>query len=255
MTGKTALVTGAGGKIGSGIALCLAEAGYDIGVHDLRQYEAAEEVAAHIEKLGRRAVLLKADLREVAQIRELVAAHVHGLGRLDVLVNNAGITRMVPFLETDEQTYDDVLAIDLKGPYFCAQSAARQMIAQGGGGVIVNVSSNNAVGCWPQASAYGAAKAGLDKLTRNMALELARFGIRVVSVAPGYTRGGLHPAEPSPFQIETSKRIPLGRFCTAREVGKAVVYVASDDAAYMTGTVLTLDGGALLPALPENDFV
>jgi glucose 1-dehydrogenase len=255
MKPAAALVTGGGLGIGQGIVLALAEAGYDIGIHCRTNRGGAEEAAARVRELGRAAVIVQADLRSVAQIRRMFVEMRAAFPAIDLMVNNAGVTRMVPFLETSEETFDELIETNLKGPYFCCQEAARWMVEQGVRGTIVNISSNNSVGCWPHASAYGAAKAGLNKMGRNLALELAPHGIRVVTLAPGYTKKGLADACGNDFEEQTTARIPLRRFCTAIEVGRVVAFLASASASYITGTEIFMDGGALLPVLPENDYV
>lgn len=173
---------------------------------------------------------------------------------IDVLVNNAGITRLVPFLEVNEKIWDEVVNTDFKGAFFCAQEAARKMVEKGTKGVIINITSNHSIGCWPNATLYGPAKAALDKLTKNMALDLAKYGIRVVAIAPGYTQLEWFTEKHRQYVAETSKRIPLQRFATPEEIGDAVVYLASEKAGYITGTTLFMDGGALLPVVPHNDY-
>lgn len=252
---KNALVTGSGKGIGMGIALSLAESGYDIGIHYCVNREGAEKISRMIRDMGRKSVVLQADLQHVDQIRRMFDQYFNSFECIDLLVNNAGITRMVPFLETTEETFDEILDTDLKGPFFCAQAAARNMVEKETRGVIINISSNNSVGCWPMASVYGAAKAGMNKMGRNMALEMAKYGIRIVTVAPGYTNTNYEQQEPNEYAVKRSARIPLGRFCTPGEIGKAIVFLASEDAGYITGTELFMDGGALLPVLPENTFV
>ena len=174
-------------------------------------------------------------------------------------MNNAGITRFQPFLEATPEMFDTVIGTDLRGTYFCAQAAARSMVEKGVKGVIINISSNHALGCWPNASFYAAAKAGLDKAGRNMAMELAPYGIRVVTIAPGYTqlpeRSWFTSPETQRRRDELCSRIPGGRFAQPWEIGDAVVFLASDSAGCITGTTLSIDGGALLPVLAENTFI
>lgn len=251
---KVALVTGAGRGIGMGIALKLAEAGYDIGVHYAVSREGAEEVASEIRRKGREAITLSADIKEVSEVRAMVDQLVGHFGRIDVLINNAGITKFAHILDTEEEEFDEVLGTDLKGAYFCTQQVARHMVRLGIKGVIVHNSSNHSVGCWPNATVYAAAKAGVNKMTMNMALDLAKYDIRVVAIAPGYTHKQLNPPEMSDAASAIASRIPLGRFCTPQEVGDAVVYLTSASAGYITGTTLFMDGGALLPVVAQNEY-
>ncbi|MBQ8953508.1 MAG: SDR family oxidoreductase [Clostridia bacterium] len=256
MSRKIALVTGAGRGIGKGIALRLARAGYDLGIHYATTEEGAKDTAEKCRALGARAELFQADIRHVNEIRAMFEAFFKAFGHIDLLVNNAGITRFQPFLEATEEMFDTVVNTDLRGTYFCAQAAARNMVANGVKGVIINISSNHALGCWPIASFYAAAKAGVDKLGKNIAMELAPYGIRVVTVAPGYTHIPENDRPMTPEREERLsafyRRIPGGRFAEPWEIGEAVVFLASDSAGYITGTTLNIDGGALLPVVAEN---
>jgi NAD(P)-dependent dehydrogenase (short-subunit alcohol dehydrogenase family) len=147
--------------------------------------------------------------------------------------------------------WDEVTAVDWKGTFFCAQRAARDMAATGRGGVILNVASNQKDGCWPTASVYGPIKSAIAKFTRNAAYELARHGIRVIAIAPGYTDVGWPAGDP----IHAAKdRIPLKRFASPAEIARVIRRLASDEFAYMTGSCLDIDGGALLPVVTENDL-
>jgi NAD(P)-dependent dehydrogenase (short-subunit alcohol dehydrogenase family) len=252
---KSALVTGAGRGIGAGIALKLAEAGYDVGVHYGTSKEGAEQIAGQIRESGGEAIVLQADLRQVAEARAMADRFVDQFGHIDLLVNNAGITRFTHLLEMEENTFDDIFQTDVKGLYFCTQQAARHMVRLGIRGVVVHISSNHAMGCWPNASVYASAKACVNKLTMNMALDLASHGIRVVGIAPGYTHQGLHPPKPSEIDNSVASRIPMGRLCSPFEIGDAVVYLSSENASYVTGTTLYMDGGALLPVVAQNEYV
>ena len=257
MSRKIALVTGSGRGIGKGIAIELAKAGYDLGIHYSSSAEGAQDTAQKCRALGARAEVYQADIRHVAEIRAMFDAFFAAFGHIDLLVNNAGITRFQPFLEATEEMFDTVVNTDLRGTYFCAQAAARNMVENGVKGVIINISSNHAQGCWPAASFYAAAKAGVDKLGRNIAMELAPHGIRVVTVAPGYTHipENDRPGAGRPAWIDAiSRRIPIGRIAEPEEIGRAVVFLASDGAGCITGTTLSIDGGALLPVVAENRF-
>jgi glucose 1-dehydrogenase/3-oxoacyl-[acyl-carrier protein] reductase len=174
---------------------------------------------------------------------------------INVMVNNAGITRFAPFLETTPEMFEELTNTDWRGSFFCAQKAARNMVKKGIKGAIINITSNHQDGCWPRASVYGPTKSALNRFTHNAALELAPYGIRVVSIAPGYTR----VREIDPRRQERVnrlfKRLPLGRFCEPWEVGRACLFLASEDSGYITGTCLTMDGGALLPVVPDNTYL
>ena len=256
MSRKIALVTGAGRGIGKGIALQLAKAGYDLGIHYATTAEGAKDTAEKCRALGARAKVFQADIRHVDEIHAMFEAFEAAFDHLDLMVNNAGITRFQPFLEATEDMFDTVIGTDLRGTYFCAQAAARGMVARGVKGVIVNISSNHALGCWPIASFYAAAKAGVDKMGKNIAMELAPYGIRVVTIAPGYTHIPENDRpDGRPAWIDAiSRRIPMGRIAEPEEIGKAVVFLASEAAGCITGTTLSIDGGALLPVVAENRF-
>ena len=249
---KIALVTGAGRGIGQGIAVQLSKNGYDVGIHYNTSEEGAKETAELCRANGARTVLLKADVRNVEEIRTLFEQVEAELGALDLMVCNAGVTRFQPFLEATPEMFDTVISTDFRGSYFCAQGAAQNMVRHEKKGCIILISSNHMSGCWPQASFYAGAKAGLEKAGKNMALELAEYGIRVVTIAPGYTAHKGWGRSDRLSEIES--RIPAQRFATPEEIGDAVVFLASDSAGYITGTTLFIDGGALLPVVTENRF-
>lgn len=259
MSRKIALVTGAGRGIGKGIALKLAQAGYDLGIHYSTTVEGALDTAEKARALGARAEVFQADIRDYDQITAMFEKFFTVYDHIDLMVNNAGITKFQPFLEATPELFETVIGTDLRGTYFCAQAAARNMVANKIKGVIINISSNHARGCWPYASVYAAAKAGLDKLGQNIAMELSGYGIRVVTVAPGYThlpeRSGPKTPEREERLAAVYGRIPAGRFASVEEIGDAVVFLSSDSAGYITGTTLNIDGGSLLPVLAENTFV
>ncbi|WP_165822326.1 SDR family NAD(P)-dependent oxidoreductase [Paenibacillus montanisoli] len=254
MARKVALVTGAGRGIGRGIAIAFARSGYDVCVNYNQSADKAKEVVQELLQLGVRAEAIQGDISKLEGIQSLYDQFREQFGRIDVLVNNSGITRMKPFLETTPELFDEVFNTDMKGLYFCSQQAARLMVEQGTKGVIINISSNHAEGCWANSTVYAAAKAGVNKLTKNMALDLAPHGIRVVGIAPGYTNNGWADGSERAQKIveNISSRIPLGRFCTPIEVGEAAVFLSSESAGYMTGTTMFMDGGALLPVWAEK---
>ncbi|BBH24887.1 beta-ketoacyl-ACP reductase [Paenibacillus baekrokdamisoli] len=253
MDRKVALVTGSGRGIGRGIALAFAAEGYDVCVNYNTSVERAEAVVQEIRALGVRAEAVQADISTIEGISALFEGFSKHFYRLDVHVDNSGITRMKPFLETTPEMFDEVIHTNLRGLYFCGQRAARLMIEQGTKGVIIHISSNHTQGTWANSTVYAAAKAGVNKLTKNMALDLASYGIRVAGIAPGYTLLEKQRDERALQFIEAiSSRIPLGRFTTPEEVGGAAVYLSSDKASYITGTTLYMDGGALLPVWADQ---
>ena len=221
MERKRALVTGAGRNIGRAIALHLAEVGYDLGVHYRSSEEGARDVCSRAEAMGAKAIPLSGDVRDIDAIDAMFRQFLEAFGGIDLLVNNAGITRYRPFLEVTEELWHEVVETDWKGSFFCAQHAARAMVDQGGGGVIINISSNQQDGCWPNANVYGPTKAALLKFTRNVALDLAPHAIRVNAVNPTVTLTPMgemawrDPAKSGPMLAS----IPLGRFAKPAAIG------------------------------------
>ncbi len=256
--GKVALVTGSSHGIGKATAIQLAKAGYDLAVTYRGRPKGAEEAAQLIRNLGRDCIVIGVDIADLDSMNAMYDRIIDHYGRLDLCVNNAGVVGLSsPFLETKPELFDTFISVSLRGSYFSAQRAANEMIKCGAEGVIVNVSSNHAVGNFPDCSAYAAAKAGLTKMSRNIAMELAPRGVRVVVVQPGYTDVGWGEGDSwdkgDPI-YKAEKKIPLGRFASCQEIADAIVFLASDKAGYITGAVLDIDGGALLPCVPENMF-
>ncbi|MBN8873933.1 MAG: SDR family oxidoreductase [Rhodospirillales bacterium] len=243
---KVVLVTGAQQGIGAATAVAFAAVGYDVAVNWLDDEAAADAVAARVRDAGQRALTVRADVGDMEQIAGMVETAVSGLGGLDVLVNNAGVFPRVPFLEMTPAQWDFVHGINLKGTAFCAQAAARAMIAAGTRGSIVNLSSRALSGT-PLGVHYSATKAGVVGLTRAMALALAPHGVRVNAIAPGLTdtaqpRYGNTDAELQ----EMAKAVPLGRMASPADIAGVAVFLASDAAAYMTGEVVHVNGGAYM---------
>ena len=241
LRGKATAVTGATRGIGRAIALAFAREGADVLVTG-RDAAAGRAVCAEIEALGRRAVWHAADLGRVPEALGVVAAAVAAFGRLDVLVNNAGLFERKPVLELDEADWDRLLDVNLKGAFFCAQAAGRAML--GRGGVILNVASDAAwSGGLNPCAHYAASKAGMVSITRSFAKELASHRIRVNALAPGLiaTDMGGTAGATLPGLV-----IPLGREGTPEEVAACAVFLASDEASYVTGANLNLSGGLFL---------
>ena len=251
MTRRNALVTGAGRGIGRAIALELGRIGYAVGVNYFSSEKDALEVCEVINNNGGRAIPLKADVGSCQQLHNMFEEFFDRIGPIDLMVNNAGRSKLYPFLEVTEKQWMERTSIDWKGSFFGTQYAARNMVANKKKGVIINISSNHVDGCWPDASVYGPTKAALTKFGKNAAMELAPYGIRVITIAPGYTDVGW--AEDHPIHLAKDK-IPLKRFAEPAEMAKIIAFLASDECAYMTGNCITVDGGALLPILPENDY-
>ncbi len=244
---KVALITGAQQGIGRGMALAFARDGADVGVNYLDNRPAAEVVAEEVRKAGARALVVGGDVSDVKQIDAMVTEVTRALGGLDVLVNNAGVYPRVPFLEMREADWDFLLDVNLKGTFFCAQAAARAMIAGRRRGVIINLASQAIRGA-ARGVHYSASKGGVVAMTRAMALELAPHGIRVNAIAPGLT----DTAQPRYGHSEDELRgmaraVPLGRMAQPDDIAGVAVFLASDEARYVTGQTVHVNGGSYMP--------
>jgi NAD(P)-dependent dehydrogenase (short-subunit alcohol dehydrogenase family) len=247
LSGKVAIVTGAAAGIGKGIALRLAEEGADIVIADIDEM-AALSTKAEIEVLGRRALVTITDVSSIVQVEAMVTEATR-FGGIDILVNNAGIEYVTPMFEVDETEWDDILAINLKGTFLCCQAVARAMIEGGRSGKIVNVGSTAGVSPGKVEPHYVASKAGVHALTKQLALALAEHHINVNAVAPGSTRNGLgsrHSLADPATAAKVKEGIPWGRVATPLDIANAVLFLASDEAEYITGILLPVDGGRLL---------
>ncbi len=243
MERKKAIVTGAGTGIGQGIAIALGQNGYDVVVHYNTSAAGAEETCRQIRQAGGNAWAIQADLSDPAGVSALFRQAMERLEGLDLYVNNSGITRKSDILETTEAFFDQMVDVDLKSAYFCIQAAAREMVGRNTRGSIVMITSNNGLQQRPNLSVYGTLKAALIKLGRHAAMELAKYQIRVNTIAPGWT------ATPRTSVLEESttyNTIPLKRWCKPEEIGHMVLFLASPWAASITGNCLVADGGAVL---------
>lgn len=252
MNNKTALITGGAKGIGRQISISMAKAGYNIAVNYRSGEKEAREVCETARGFGVKALAVYADMGVLDDVRKMYETVFETFGVVDVLVNNAGISSEVYFLEATEEMFDHMTAVDWKGVFFSSQIAAKQMVEKNVRGVIINIASNQVDGCWPRAAIYGPTKAAVAKFTKNAAMELSLKGIRMVAVAPGYTDVGWEPGD---IRLEAAARLPFKRFASTQEIAQAVIYLASDAADYITGTMLTIDGGATLPVVAANDFV
>lgn len=252
MNNKTALITGGAKGIGRQISISMAKAGYNIAVNYRSGEKEAREVCETARGFGVKALAVYADMGVLDDVRKMYETVFETFGVVDVLVNNAGISSEVYFLEATEEMFDHMTAVDWKGVFFSSQIAAKRMVEKNVRGVIINIASNQVDGCWPRAAIYGPTKAAVAKFTKNAAMELSLKGIRMVAVAPGYTDVGWEPGD---IRLEAAARLPFKRFASTQEIAQAVIYLASDAADYITGTMLTIDGGATLPVVAANDFV
>ncbi len=245
LQGKNALVTGSSKGIGRAIATRLGREGANVIVNYNSDPRGAEAAVQEIRAFGVRAEALKADLGSVPSVHGLLAAAAQALGTLDILVNNAGIEKHAPFWEVSEADFDRVLSVNLKGVFFATQAMVQQLQTGGRPGRIINISSVHEEIPFPNFAAYCASKGGLKMLTRNLAVELGPLGITVNSIAPGAIETPINSAL---LHDEVKLRsllgqIPLGRLGKPEDVAGLAVFLASDDAAYVTGSTYFVDGG------------
>lgn len=256
---KKAIVTGASRGIGKGIAMCLAAEGYDLAISYASKKEEAEKVAEQIrETYHTRCLIYQASLQEKGAGKALFDQAVSDLGGLDLLVNNAGLTIFESLQEIKEETLDLLINLDFKNYILMMREAANYMIAGGIKGSIINITSSRGEQSYPEDGLYGGLKAGLNRAIRSFALDVSQYGIRINNVAPGAIRirtreelieGG--NAAMADFWDELGTRIALGRAGLPEDIGQAVAFLASDRASYITGMTLRVDGGLILPGMPE----
>lgn len=244
---KVAIVTGGNSGIGQAIVLELARQGANIVIDYVAHPEATEALERRIAGLGDQSIGVKADVSKLADLRRLVDAAVKRFGRLDIMVNNAGIETRTSVLDTTEDQYDKVLAINLKSAFFGTQLAAQQMIKQGSGGRVINISSVHEDWPMPGNAAYCLSKGGVRMLTRTAGVELARHNILVVGVGPGAvaTPINLSTMQDPAKLAQLDAAIPLGRMARPEEVAAVVGFLAGDGASYLTATTIFADGGIM----------
>jgi glucose 1-dehydrogenase len=247
LQGKIAIVTGGNSGIGKAIALGLAKAGANIAIDYVAHPEATEALEREIAALGDTAIGVEADVSNVRELQALIDATVAKFGRVDIMVNNAGVETRTSVLDTTEDQYDKVLAINLKSAFFGTQIAAKQMIKQGGGGRIINITSVHEDWPMPGNTAYCLAKGGMRMLTRTAGVELAPHGICVVGVGPGAvaTPINLTTMQDPASLAKLNAAIPLGRMAQPEEIANVVVFLAGDGASYLTATTIFADGGIM----------
>ncbi|BAM47664.1 3-oxoacyl-[acyl-carrier-protein] reductase [Amphibacillus xylanus] len=245
MTQKVALVTGASRGIGRAIALELAQRGYDVAINYAGSEDKAKEVAASVQQLGRKAIVVKADVTNESDVKSMVKSVITELGSIDILVNNAGITRDNLLIRMKEDEFDQVINTNLKGVFLCMKAASRPMMKQRTG-KIINISSVVGISGNPGQMNYVAAKSGVIGMTKTAAKELASRNILVNAVAPGFIDTDMTEQLDDSIRAELLKLIPLERLGKAEDVAKVVAFLASDDANYITGQTIQVDGGMVM---------
>jgi glucose 1-dehydrogenase len=247
LEGKVAVVTGGNSGIGKAIVLAMAQQGANIVIDYVTHPEATEALEKEVLALGDKAIGIEADVSKVADLERLVDTAVKTFGRVDVMVNNAGIETRTSVLDTTEEQYERVLDINLKSAFFGTQIAAKQMIAQGGGGRIINITSVHEDWPMPNNTAYCLSKGGMRMLTRTAGVELAPHGVLVVGVGPGAVDTPINAStEADPAKLaKLDAAIPIGRMAKPSEIGNVVAFLASDAASYLTATTIFADGGIM----------
>ena len=245
LAGRTALITGSSRGIGRGIARRFAEEGANVVINYAGARAAAEEALAEVEAAGVQGVVLQADVSSVEAVRQLVDDAVRACGTLDILVNNAGVELRAPFWEVTEAEYEKVMRVNARGAFFAAQAFTRHLRTTKRPGRIINISSVHEDVAFPNFAAYCASKGALRMLTRTLAVELGPLGITINNIAPGAIETSINTAllnDPAKLPL-LLKQIPLGRLGQPADVAGLAAFLASDDAAYVTGSTFYIDGG------------
>ena len=241
---RVAIVTGGGCGIGRGIALRFAEEGAQVVIADLSA-ELGQETADLIQAQGGQALSIPTDVARRDRVEAMVQQVIRTFGRVDILVNNAGLTGRAPLLEMTDDEWDRMLAVNLKGPFLCSQVVVREMVRLQRGGKIINIASVESTAAAPDQAHYAASKGGVLMLTRALACDLARYRINVNAIGPGTVDSGHGGFDDPAVRERYGSRVPLGRVALPRDVANAAVFLASDEAEYITGVILYVDGGTL----------
>jgi glucose 1-dehydrogenase len=247
LAGKVAIVTGGNSGIGQAIVLALAEQNANVVIDYVANPESTEELEHRIAGMGEKAIGVEADVSKLGDLQKLIDAAVKQFGRLDVMVNNAGIETRTSVLESTEEEYEKVMEINLKSAFFGTQLAAKQMISQGGGGRIINMTSVHEDWPMPGNAPYCLSKGGMRMLTRTAGVELASHGITVVGVGPGAVITPINrPTLDDPEKLKAiNAAIPLGRMAKPEEIASVVAFLAGDGSSYVTATTIMADGGLI----------
>ena len=243
LKGEKAIVTGGGQGLGREMALALAEAGADVAVVQ-RRVEVAEQTAEEIRKLGRDSLAMKVDVSKAEDVKNMVAVAKDRFGEIDILINNAGIGQGIPALDMTEEDWDSMIDIHLKGTFLCSQMVGREMVKQKKGSIINIASMSGFIINRPQPQAhYNTAKAGIAHLTKSLAMEWAKFNIRVNAIAPGYMKTPMLKRVSDKIAEEWLSLSPMGRFGEPYEIKGLALFLASKASTFMTGTTIVIDGG------------
>lgn len=244
---KVALITGSGSGIGHSIALAFAREGANVVINDVRTDESPEQVAAEVRALGGQSKVIRADVANRSEVNTMVEQALAEFGRIDILVNNAGVNIYQPFLEIEQKVWDLTIAVDQTGVFNCSQEVARHMVARGGGGKIITIVSVSAEQAYKTQTHYCAAKAAVMMLGQGMAYELSQHGINVNTIGPGWVETPLtadYLGDPV-LRQQVEATVPIGRVAQPEDIAKIAVFLASEEAAYLSGAYIRADGGLI----------